>query len=170
MVNQCHFELQLGQALSTRPDILPTVYCNELAKLQVAGFFSSPNVLFVGVQSNVMLWMFMYSFGFLYSYTKMFFSNARIKYHHFQLELQLNPQKHNLVFQFLKFLLTLVQSPLQQHPQGMSIKVREWFLEFEHCMALYWTCYIWMSNKLYFLVGVLGKYYKFLKLLILWRT
>lgn len=31
-----HFSYtQLGQALSTRPDILPTVYCNELAKLQV---------------------------------------------------------------------------------------------------------------------------------------
>jgi hypothetical protein len=27
--------IQLGQALSTRPDILPTVYCQELAKLQV---------------------------------------------------------------------------------------------------------------------------------------
>lgn len=27
--------LQLGQALSTRPDILPAVYCQELAKLQV---------------------------------------------------------------------------------------------------------------------------------------
>ncbi|KAG8375370.1 hypothetical protein BUALT_Bualt10G0093000 [Buddleja alternifolia] len=27
-------DLQLGQALSTRPDILPTVYCQELAKLQ----------------------------------------------------------------------------------------------------------------------------------------
>ncbi|KAL7150651.1 hypothetical protein ABFS83_05G128200 [Erythranthe nasuta] len=28
------FYVKLGQALSTRPDILPTVYCNELAKLQ----------------------------------------------------------------------------------------------------------------------------------------
>ncbi|XP_062097842.1 uncharacterized protein LOC133803744 [Humulus lupulus] len=28
------FYIKLGQALSTRPDILPTVYCNELAKLQ----------------------------------------------------------------------------------------------------------------------------------------
>lgn len=27
--------VQLGQALSTRPDILPSVYCQELAKLQV---------------------------------------------------------------------------------------------------------------------------------------
>lgn len=27
--------LQLGQALSTRPDIVPPVYCQELAKLQV---------------------------------------------------------------------------------------------------------------------------------------
>ncbi|KAJ4959298.1 hypothetical protein NE237_026409 [Protea cynaroides] len=26
--------LMLGQALSTRPDIMPTVYCQELAKLQ----------------------------------------------------------------------------------------------------------------------------------------
>lgn len=32
-------ELQLGQALSTRPDILPTVYCQELARLQVCGVF-----------------------------------------------------------------------------------------------------------------------------------
>jgi hypothetical protein len=33
----CHFSctLQLGQALSTRPDILPSAYCQELAKLQV---------------------------------------------------------------------------------------------------------------------------------------
>ncbi|KAE9459118.1 hypothetical protein C3L33_08978, partial [Rhododendron williamsianum] len=30
----CLMFLQLGQALSTRPDILPTVYCQELAKLQ----------------------------------------------------------------------------------------------------------------------------------------
>lgn len=28
------FYIKLGQALSTRPDILPTVYCQELAKLQ----------------------------------------------------------------------------------------------------------------------------------------
>ncbi|KAI3453983.1 hypothetical protein Pfo_010646 [Paulownia fortunei] len=28
------FYVKLGQALSTRPDILPTVYCNELVKLQ----------------------------------------------------------------------------------------------------------------------------------------
>lgn len=28
------FYIKLGQALSTRPDILPSVYCNELAKLQ----------------------------------------------------------------------------------------------------------------------------------------
>nr|VDC92708.1 unnamed protein product [Brassica rapa] len=28
------FELQLGQALSTRPDILPSIYCQELSKLQ----------------------------------------------------------------------------------------------------------------------------------------
>lgn len=28
------FYVKLGQALSTRPDILPTVYCQELAKLQ----------------------------------------------------------------------------------------------------------------------------------------
>ncbi|KAI9191778.1 hypothetical protein LWI28_013280 [Acer negundo] len=28
------FYIKLGQALSTRPDILPTVYCKELAKLQ----------------------------------------------------------------------------------------------------------------------------------------
>lgn len=30
--------IQLGQALSTRPDILPTMYCQELAKLQVCIF------------------------------------------------------------------------------------------------------------------------------------
>ncbi|KVH95112.1 Protein kinase-like domain-containing protein, partial [Cynara cardunculus var. scolymus] len=29
------FYIKLGQALSTRPDILPSVYCNELAKLQL---------------------------------------------------------------------------------------------------------------------------------------
>ena len=34
------FEVQLGQALSTRPDILPTVYCQELVKLQVTRFLS----------------------------------------------------------------------------------------------------------------------------------
>lgn len=28
------FYIKLGQALSTRPDILPTIYCQELAKLQ----------------------------------------------------------------------------------------------------------------------------------------
>nr|CAB3456499.1 unnamed protein product [Digitaria exilis]CAB3502976.1 unnamed protein product [Digitaria exilis] len=31
---KCPFTLQLGQALSTRPDILPSAYCQELAKLQ----------------------------------------------------------------------------------------------------------------------------------------
>lgn len=31
--------IQLGQALSTRPDILPPVYCQELAKLQVYNHF-----------------------------------------------------------------------------------------------------------------------------------
>ncbi|KAF3774735.1 putative aarF domain-containing protein kinase [Nymphaea thermarum] len=29
------FYVKLGQALSTRPDILPSVYCQELSKLQV---------------------------------------------------------------------------------------------------------------------------------------
>nr|GMD21761.1 uncharacterized aarF domain-containing protein kinase At1g79600, chloroplastic isoform X4 [Ipomoea batatas] len=33
------FYVKLGQALSTRPDILPTVYCQELAKLQVLFVF-----------------------------------------------------------------------------------------------------------------------------------
>jgi aarF domain-containing kinase len=28
--------VQLGQALSTRPDVLPNAYCQELAKLQVS--------------------------------------------------------------------------------------------------------------------------------------
>lgn len=32
---QFSFTVQLGQALSTRPDILPSAYCQELAKLQV---------------------------------------------------------------------------------------------------------------------------------------
>lgn len=32
------FYLQLGQALSTRPDVLPPVYCQELSKLQVGNF------------------------------------------------------------------------------------------------------------------------------------
>lgn len=41
-INVIVLELQLGQALSTRPDILPTVYCQELARLQVCqGFLSS---------------------------------------------------------------------------------------------------------------------------------
>lgn len=31
-----YYFLQLGQALSTRPDILPSAYCQELSKLQVS--------------------------------------------------------------------------------------------------------------------------------------
>lgn len=34
-INNTLFDLQLGQALSTRPDILPSIYCQELSKLQV---------------------------------------------------------------------------------------------------------------------------------------
>lgn len=37
--------IQLGQALSTRPDILPTIYCQELSKLQVYILFFSVDLL-----------------------------------------------------------------------------------------------------------------------------
>jgi hypothetical protein len=47
--------VQLGQALSTRPDILPNAYCMELAKLQVRSSKGGDSVGF-GISFKVRIW------------------------------------------------------------------------------------------------------------------
>ena len=123
-----HLNLQLGQALSTRPDIVPTVYCQELAKLQV-WLPSSTSDSICGLydlisQLRLYKWDFIIFYLFSWSYSSSPSLIARIKFHHFQLMLQLNQLNPSWVALLHKYLLTLVQSLLLQRLWDRCIKVR----------------------------------------------